>query len=111
MDGDVTSEGKKLVKNSDYLQEIEKLREECNERYESVKAKLKRASGEVKNIVEVKRLIKWNKKLESQRNKKANGSKAGVSTKGNKKNGKSNKINQIIHIPFIVLKYKPEHPM
>ena len=41
------------------------MKEECSEKYESVKAKLKRASGEVKNIVEVKRLIKLNKKLET----------------------------------------------
>ena len=45
------------------MEEIKNLKQECTQSFRSVKAKLKDASGQVKNIVETKRLIKRNKKM------------------------------------------------
>ena len=72
-----------------------------------MKSKLSKASRDVKNIVEVKRLIKRNMKMKEpaeKLSKKKSGNLRAQKTQRKQKE-KDEKFHKIIHIPFIVLNY------
>jgi len=72
-----------------------------------VKSKLSKASRDVKNIVEVKRLIKRNMKMKEPAEKLSKKKSGNLRTQKTqrKQKEKDEKFHKIIHIPFIVLNY------
>ena len=74
---EVTADGRSLVTEADYLEEIKSLKQGYSQRFRSVKSKLRDASNQVKNILETKRLIKRNKKMKEAAEKSTKRKKSG----------------------------------